>query len=103
MLIESKAKQKTIVLMSDGQPTYSFRANSAKSYSWPDNKYDFILSNFNYNSRLGSGNDYELPTGFLGFGDYRYYVNGFSVEVNCIATLSEETHYMESVIVTYIH
>src|SRR5690625_4009881 len=96
MLKESNAEQKTIVLMSDGQPTYSFRANSAKSYSWPDNKYDFILSNFNYNSRLGSGNDYELPTGFLGFGDQRYYVNGYRVEDNGIATISEAKHIMES-------
>src|SRR5690625_2841878 len=100
LLSDSNAEQKTIVLLSDGAPTYSFRANNASSYSWPNNKYDFILSNFT-NSRIGNGSAYNLPSGFLGFGDHRYTVDGYRVTTNGIATISEAKHIMNSGIGIY--
>ncbi|MBM7715165.1 Mg-chelatase subunit ChlD [Bacillus thermophilus] len=55
MLARSSADQKVIVVLSDGEPTYSFQASNASAYSWPGNKYRFILSNFDYNTIIGSG------------------------------------------------
>jgi len=103
LLSNSTAERKTIVLLSDGAPTYSFKAGSATSYNWPTNKYDFILSDFNYNTgwfggRVGSGNSYYLSTGL--FGD-QYTVNGHTVKTNGIPTISEAKHIMNSGIDIY--
>src|SRR5699024_8451288 len=90
LLSNSDADQKTIVLLSDGEPTYSFKAGNATAHSWPGNKYNFILSDFNYNNRIGSGSSYDLPTGgIFGWGDQRYTVDGYRVLDNGIATISE--------------
>ncbi len=101
LLNGSTADQKTIVLLSDGSPTYSFKAGSATSHSWPGNKYDFLLSNFDYGNELGNGSDYDYPTGFLGFFDERYTVDGFRVTTNGIPTLSEAHHIMNAGIGMY--
>lgn len=95
LLAGSNADLKTIVLLSDGEPTYSFRAGSASAYTWPGNKYNFILSNFNYNNRIGPGNNYNLNS------NQRYTVNGYTVRTNGIATISEARHVMNSGIGIY--
>lgn len=95
LLSGSNADQKTIVLLSDGEPTYSFRAGNAQAHTWPGNKYNYILSNFNYSSRLGSGNSYNYSS------NHRHSVNGYSVRTNGIPTLSEARHIMNSGIGIY--
>ncbi|MBD8007106.1 SpaA isopeptide-forming pilin-related protein [Bacillus norwichensis] len=95
LLAGSNADLKTIVLLSDGEPTYSFSARNAEAYTWPGNKYNFILSNFNYNNRIGPGNNYNLNS------NQRYTVNGYNVRTNGIATISEARHAMNSGIGIY--
>lgn len=94
MLESSTADRKVIVLLSDGAPTYSYKASQAAAYTWPNNKYNFVLSDFDYNRRIGDGSVYKLsePTcvPFFGcFGGEQYKVNGYTVKTNGIATLSE--------------
>lgn len=102
LLNNSNAHMKTIVLLSDGAPTYSYRARNAYSDSWPNNKYNFRLHNFNYNQRLGSGSAYDLPTGgWFGVGDERYTVNGHYVTSNGIATISEAHNIIDTGIDIY--
>lgn len=110
LLQNSTADQQTIVLLSDGEPTYSFKAGSATSYSWPNNKYNFRLDNFNYNNRLGNGSQYEFETRrewiiFPIWGrdvcDGCYDVNGYSVETNGIATISEAQNIIDTGIDIY--
>ncbi|GIP62671.1 hypothetical protein J32TS6_12260 [Virgibacillus pantothenticus] len=86
----SNADRKTIVLLSDGEPTFSFMARNAEAYAWPNNKYNFILSDFDYNSRIGRGNSYGL--GWLD----RYRLGWYRVETNGIATISEAAHIINS-------
>lgn len=100
LLDGSNADKKTIVLLSDGAPTYSFRATQATSYAWPNGKYDFILSDFR-NTQIGNGNSYNLPTGIFGIGDQRYRVDNYLVTTNGIGTLSEARHIINSGIDMY--
>ncbi|WP_230193123.1 MucBP domain-containing protein, partial [Paenibacillus sp. CECT 9249] len=93
LLDGSSAQNKVIVLLSDGEPTYSYKAIAAESQSWPGNKYNFALTNFGtYNTILGDGSNYNLEKSgcFLGYcwGE-TYKVNGHEVLDNGIATLSE--------------
>ncbi len=108
LLEDSTADQKTIVLLSDGAPTFSFKARSASSHSWPDNKYNFILSNFNYNNQLGNGSTYNYPDGCSLLPDWlcpspndTYRINSFSVETNGIPTISEAQYILNSGIDIY--
>ncbi|MDQ0091070.1 hypothetical protein J2T12_004496, partial [Paenibacillus anaericanus] len=89
LLNGSQAQNKVIVLLSDGEPTYSYKAGKATAYNWPENKFNFALSDFNYGTILGSGQDYGLSEGFLGWGREIYTVNGFDVKNNGIGTISE--------------
>ncbi|WP_160499666.1 MucBP domain-containing protein, partial [Paenibacillus dendrobii] len=91
MLGESKAQNKVIVLLSDGEPTYSYKAKNASASEWPENKYNFALSDFNYSTILGSGGDYSLKyKGIFGITkDETYTVKGYKVPDNGIGTLSE--------------
>ncbi|RUT47267.1 VWA domain-containing protein [Paenibacillus anaericanus] len=89
LLNGSQAQNKVIVLLSDGEPTYSYKAGKATAYNWPDNKFKFALSDFDYSKQLGSGDDYALSEGFFGIGKETYKVNGFDVKNNGIGTISE--------------
>lgn len=92
MLDKSTAQNKVIVLLSDGAPTYSYKASNASEYSWPNNKYNFTLSNFDYSTKniLGSGGDYSLKYKNWGMTyDETYSVKGYKVSDNGIAALSE--------------
>lgn len=94
LLNKSVADYKTIVLLSDGDPTFSFRAKKATPYMWSGSKYNFILSDFDYAEPIGTGGSYYLE------GD-RYRVNGFKVKTNGIATMSEAAHIINSGIDIY--
>lgn len=83
---KSSAKNKFIVLLSDGAPTFSSPAKKAASYSWPNNKYNFVLSDFDYTTTIGSGNSYELPSGWFG---HRYTIGNYTVKDNGIPTISQ--------------
>lgn len=101
LLNDSTADNKVIVLLSDGAPTYSFRASQATHYTWPSGKYDFVLFDFNYNNRIGDGIRYNLSAPlcipFIGcFGGSQYDVSGYTVKTNGIATLSEAKAIMDS-------
>ncbi|WP_425464951.1 MucBP domain-containing protein, partial [Paenibacillus dokdonensis] len=90
MLEKSSAQNKVVVLLSDGAPTYSYKASNAAAYTWPSNKYSFTLSEFSYNKVLGSGGDFGLEywSGFT-YKNETYTVNKFKVQDNGIAALSE--------------
>ncbi len=105
LLQGSNADLKTIVLLSDGEPTASFRARNATSYGWPNGKYTALLSNFNYNQQVGTGHTYELTEcsrwdPFCSNPE-QYSVNGHTVRTHGIATLSEAKHVMDSGIDLY--
>ncbi|OAB31908.1 MucBP domain-containing protein [Paenibacillus macquariensis] len=91
LLAGSQAKNKVIVLLSDGAPTNSYKAGKATTYTWPgDTKAGFALSDFNYGTVLGSGDNYNLSEGgIFGWGREIYTVNGHEVKNNGIATISE--------------
>ncbi len=104
MLNGSSADQQVIVLLSDGEPTYSHPASNANSYSWANANYNFVLSGFDYSngSRIGSGSSYNLPgqcTQVLWFPwnctQDTYRVNGNNVETNGIGTISEAKSAMD--------
>ncbi|WP_442601526.1 MucBP domain-containing protein [Paenibacillus sp. KN14-4R] len=60
LLSKSSAKNKAIVLLSDGEPTYSYQASKAADYTqWIGSKHNFILSNFNYKNKIGTGKSYS--------------------------------------------
>src|SRR5690625_247213 len=107
MLNNSTADQKTIVLMSDGEPTYSLKAEDYdKPYSWPDNRYDFLLKDFDYDTRVGTGTEGNKPN----YGWNRYRCGGIFFPQYCydphvndhvIPTISEAKHIMDSGIDMY--
>src|SRR5699024_3735415 len=78
---------------SDGEPTFSFKAGNAETHAWPGNKYNYILSNFNYSNHIGSGNSYNYSSGWFG---HQYTVDGYTVKTNGIPTLSEARYIMNS-------
>lgn len=100
LIANTEVQNKIIVLLSDGAPTYSYKATSIANYNWPYGNYDRILSSFG-SERLGNGSDYNLPTGFLGFGDQRYRISGYRVTTNGLPTISEAKHIMNNGINMY--
>ncbi|MGG6314288.1 S-layer homology domain-containing protein [Paenibacillus macerans] len=80
LLSNSSAQNKIIVVLSDGEPTYSFKGTQAASYDWPNSDYNFAITKFDYGNKLGTGRDFDLS---------RYKINKFSVEDNGIGTISE--------------
>ncbi|MFD1175444.1 MucBP domain-containing protein [Paenibacillus puldeungensis] len=80
MLNSSSAENKIIVVLSDGEPTYSYKGKKAVGFTWPNSKYRFAITDFDYGNMLGSGGD---------FGIKSYKINGFTVQDNGIGTISE--------------
>jgi len=92
LLKSSTALNKNIVLLSDGEPTYSCKLNNPDNYvemydnsrlfgSDYETKLNIAEAQYNYSQRVGSGNDYRYnykSTGFLGLGDKYYYNHGNS-------------------------
>jgi len=61
LLAKSTADKKYIVLLSDGEPTYSYKGHSAEDYTWPEGKYSFRITEFNnFNNVVGSGTSFTL-------------------------------------------
>lgn len=88
LLSGSQATNKSIILLSDGAPTNSFKAGKAAAFDWPNKsgkKYNFILSNFDYGKMIGSNGKYGLKQK----KDDTYTVDGYEVKDNGIAALSE--------------
>ncbi|HLS20297.1 MAG TPA: vWA domain-containing protein, partial [Bacillota bacterium] len=102
LLNESDAEHKTIVLLSDGEPTYSLKAGGYEQpYSWPGNRYDFLLKDFDYSTRIGNGVVGNRPD----YGWNRYRCGGIIFPRYCydphvndhvIPTISEAKHIMDS-------
>ncbi|WP_334071312.1 MULTISPECIES: MucBP domain-containing protein [Paenibacillus] len=87
----SHADQKFIVLLSDGEPTFSYKGTHGIDYNWPDSHHKFAIASFDYGSVVGTGNSYNLKFDSYGmnwvgglFGEYKY-----EVEDNGIGTFSE--------------
>ncbi|HEY4391974.1 MAG TPA: S-layer homology domain-containing protein [Paenibacillus sp.] len=61
LLQKSTADKKYIVLLSDGEPTYSYKGQRAEDYTWPGGKYSFRITEFNnFNNEIGSGSSFDL-------------------------------------------
>ncbi len=104
LLSKSNADMKTIVLLSDGAPTYSYKARNASTYNdWLENKYKHILSDFNYNVRVGNGASYEIMKNAWPrpVSDYYYTNNRVLVKTHGLATISEAKHTMDQGIGIY--
>ena len=97
---QSTAEEKIIVLLSDGEPTYSYKANAATAHTWPFGNYNFRLTSYPNNpTQIGSGADYDLRDSYIcgwviplilpRYCDERYEVNGHYVTTNGPATISE--------------
>ena len=109
---QSTAEEKIIVLLSDGEPTYSYKANAATAHTWPFGNYNFRLTSYPNNpTQIGSGADYELRDSYIcgwvipliwpRYCDERYEVNGHYVTTNGPATISEAWDTMQNGINMY--
>lgn len=94
ILSESTAVNKYIILVSDGDPTFSYRANGARQRTQADvnlnypSDTNYVLTSFTTEVR-GSGSDYGYyKSGWGGF-DYRYYVGSYRVLDNGIPAISQ--------------
>ncbi|MGZ9586198.1 MucBP domain-containing protein, partial [Paenibacillus marinisediminis] len=106
LLSSSSAKNKVIVLLSDGRPTYSYQATTATAYTWPENRYNFALKDFT--SRLGDGKDFEINTGYYEGGPWwnptwypGYKIGDYRIKDHGIGTISEAKAIIDSKIGIY--
>ncbi|MBQ9719026.1 MAG: VWA domain-containing protein, partial [Clostridia bacterium] len=89
--VENKNAQKIIVVLTDGDPTYSYKGTQAvaitdeNNYNVDIKKFSHVVSGFNYSNRnrIGDGSDYSLEW------YERYYVDGYEVTNNGVGTVSE--------------
>ena len=63
--LNNKIDNKFIVGLSDGEPTYSYRATAAVSAAGAGNNYNstewpYRITDFSYGNRVGNGSNYEL-------------------------------------------
>ncbi|TDP44675.1 Spy0128 family protein [Aminicella lysinilytica] len=63
--LNNKIDNKFIVVLSDGEPTYSYKGTAAVSAADAGNNYNssewpYRITAFNYDNRVGNGGDYEL-------------------------------------------
>lgn len=101
LLASSSAQEKIIVLLSDGAPTYSYKASSYDDYSWTYGNYTKILSNFS-NTRVGSGGSYNISNYRIGGSCILVFCyGGYVVETNGLPTISEAQHIMNNGINMY--
>ncbi|WP_213470971.1 MucBP domain-containing protein [Paenibacillus dendritiformis] len=93
LLKTSQANNKVIVLLSDGEPTYSYKASTAVKGSWGNNSHQFILSDFNDKNIIGSGSSYSLGSNWYGLGKETCFLWScsyeFEIKDNGIGTISE--------------
>lgn len=92
---QSQAENKIIVLLSDGEPTYSYKGIAATDYSWSNNGYDssypFAITEFDYDRIVGSGSSYKVDYGFGEWIRDSWFSGHYQYEVkdNGIGTFSE--------------
>nr|WP_268238213.1 S-layer homology domain-containing protein [Paenibacillus aceti] len=86
LLNRSPADKKYIVLLSDGEPTYSYQGTAAENSVWPDNRYNFAITKFDFNSVKGAGNSYKFLDFFGNPNPYR--IGSYKVEDNGLPTIS---------------
>ncbi|WP_410769352.1 MucBP domain-containing protein [Fontibacillus sp. BL9] len=97
LLGESSAENKYIVLLSDGEPTYSYEAVDAIDYNWPDNSHQFAITEFG--GRVGNGSDYTINYSFkwirtgIFSGYYKYKVYDHSIATISQAKIAKDTGY----------
>ncbi|MDN4070356.1 vWA domain-containing protein, partial [Paenibacillus vini] len=89
LLKDSKVQNKIIVVLSDGEPTYSYKGTNGVDYSWSDSNHGFAITDFSYSNIVGNGKDYTFSSYGLNwtggfFGNYKY-----TVKDNGIGTFSE--------------
>ncbi|MFD2114528.1 vWA domain-containing protein, partial [Paenibacillus yanchengensis] len=100
LLSGSSANNKIMVVLSDGEPTYSYKGTAAKDSSWKHNNHNYEITGFDYSSVRGSGSDYKLEEAWSGWWDpkpnynegssYWYRIaNKYVVADNGIATISQ--------------
>ena len=87
-----------IIVLSDGEPTYSYKASHGRastdadmtSYNYDNTKFSSVLTDFNYRSNIGYGYSYDL-TSQGGWGDWGqdYWADGRHITENGTATVSE--------------
>ncbi|MDR3645834.1 MAG: VWA domain-containing protein, partial [Clostridia bacterium] len=62
---EAKISSKSIVVLSDGEPNYSYPGTATTPGSWTDDntagKYNYYVTNFDYSTKIGDGSNYQLP------------------------------------------
>lgn len=83
LLSQSIAKNKLIILLSDGDPTFSYKGTSATSYKWSENSYNFAINAFDYGKRLGDGGDFSFKK------KEAYKINKYRISDHGIGTISE--------------
>lgn len=86
LLKNSPADKKYIVLLSDGEPTYSYKGTAAENSVWPDNRYNFAITEFDFNSVKGTGSNYTLLD-FFGYPN-PYEIGSYQVGDNGLPTIS---------------
>ncbi|WP_312702207.1 VWA domain-containing protein, partial [Sedimentibacter sp.] len=88
VLSTSTADNRYIVVLSDGQPTFSYKATVASGANSTDRDYNYPpaselaykLTSFDINDRRGSGSSYTFSS---------YNVNSYSVSNNGVPTISQ--------------
>ncbi|MDD2493592.1 MAG: VWA domain-containing protein [Tissierellia bacterium] len=92
MLSNGTGENKYIVVLSDGQPTFSYKATAATATSAADlalnYPYDvqYKLTSFDTTDIRGNGNDYYYDSGFY---NYVYTIGGYTVNNNGTPTISQ--------------
>lgn len=92
LLASSTAEHKIVVLLSDGYPNYSFKGTKATDASWPEDRYRYAITDFDYGVILGGSKSFK----YIDYGcvdqtckNDSYEIEGYKVLDNGIATLSE--------------
>ncbi|KFN10123.1 hypothetical protein DJ90_427 [Paenibacillus macerans] len=94
LLANSIAQNKIIVLLSDGEPTFSFKGTHAEGFNWPNSSNNFSITSFDYGKTLGTGADFTFKNydcNIFGFNckNDTYNINNYQVKDNGIGTISE--------------
>ncbi len=94
VLSGSTADNRYIVVLSDGDPTFSYKASKLQNRTQDDlnmnypSDINYVLNSFN-NTTIGSGSAYEYyKSGWNGY-DYRYYIGNIRITNNGIPTISQ--------------
>ena len=116
MLEDSPADHKDIILLSDGEPTYSYLLSNPEDYAEPFGLYNYETSAnipetaFNYRYRVGAGNDINSYIKRMGYGSLYYnhgnsaiaessFIKDKGINLSTVAIELEESHIGRQVLV----